>query len=99
MPGTPLYRYSSKKVSDGGEKGTRKVWRSLASDTDNRWSGVDRETVNRASRMESHGVPGEIQVSDATKRLLDEDFVFEDRGMLEIKGIGETRAWILKRRK
>jgi adenylate cyclase len=57
------------------------------------------ETVNRASRMESHGVPGEIQVSDATKRLLDEDFVFEDRGMLEIKGIGETRAWILKRRK
>jgi hypothetical protein len=41
MPGTPLYRYSSKKVSDGGEKNTRKVWRSLASDTDNRWSGVD----------------------------------------------------------
>ena len=57
------------------------------------------ETVNRASRMESHGVPGEVQVSDATKRLLDDTFVFEDRGMLEIKGIGETRAWILKSRK
>lgn len=40
-PGTALYRYSSKKVSDGGEKDTRKVWRALASDTDNRWSGVD----------------------------------------------------------
>lgn len=49
--------------------------------------------------MESHGVPGEIQVSDATKRLLEDAFVFEDRGMVAIKGIGETKAWLLKSRK
>jgi hypothetical protein len=40
-PGTPTYRYSSKTVSDGGESNTRKVWRTLAGDVDNRWSGVD----------------------------------------------------------
>ena len=57
------------------------------------------ETVNRASRMESHGVPGEIQVTDATKLLLEDAFVFEDRGMVAIKGIGETKAWLLKSRK
>jgi hypothetical protein len=39
--GTAVYRYSSKTVSDGGETNTRKVWRALASDVDNRWSGID----------------------------------------------------------
>jgi hypothetical protein len=39
--GTPMYRYSPKKISDGGESNARKVWRALPSDTENRWSGTD----------------------------------------------------------
>jgi len=53
-------------------------------------------TVNIASRMESHGIPGEIQVSDETRRELGEEFIFEDRGMVEIKGMGEMHTWLLK---
>jgi len=39
--GTAVYRYSSKTISDGGEANGRKVWRRLAIDVDNRWSGID----------------------------------------------------------
>ena len=53
------------------------------------------DTVNTASRMESHGLPGAIQVSDATRSLLDGRFEFEDRGEIEIKGKGLRHAWIL----
>ncbi len=55
------------------------------------------DTVNIASRMESHGVAGEIQVTEATRRLLGDEYLFEDRGMLPIKGRGEIRAWTLKK--
>ncbi|MBI2776551.1 MAG: adenylate/guanylate cyclase domain-containing protein [Chloroflexi bacterium] len=53
------------------------------------------DTVNTASRMESHGVPGEIQVSDATWQLLRDAYAFEDRGEVEIKGKGRHRARLL----
>ena len=46
------------------------------------------ETVNLASRLESHGVPGEIQVSGAVRDALGDSFVFVSRGAIEIKGIG-----------
>lgn len=36
---TPLFRYASGKVSDGGEANTRKIWTSLDRDTGNRWTG------------------------------------------------------------
>jgi class 3 adenylate cyclase len=48
------------------------------------------DTVNTASRMESHGVPGRIQVTEATYRRLRDRFQFEDRGEIEIKGKGRT---------
>ncbi len=54
------------------------------------------DTVNTASRMESTGLPGEIQVSESTQRLLREHFRFEDRGLIAVKGKGEVRAYLLK---
>jgi PAS domain S-box-containing protein len=54
------------------------------------------DTVNVASRMESSGLPGEIQISDQTRRLLGECFVCEDRGLIEVKGKGEVRTHLLR---
>jgi class 3 adenylate cyclase len=54
------------------------------------------DTVNTASRMESHGVPGEIQVSEATFELLRDTFVFDERGVIEIKGKGPMRTYLLR---
>jgi adenylate cyclase len=54
------------------------------------------ETVNLASRLESHGLPGEIQVSAAVREALGDSFVFESRGPIEVKGIGRLETWLLK---
>ena len=54
------------------------------------------DTVNTASRMESQGVPGEIQVSDDTYQLLQDRYRFEDRGLIAVKGKGGIRAYLLK---
>lgn len=54
------------------------------------------DTVNVASRMESSGLPGEIQVTDATRKLLDERFLCETRGIVSIKGKGETKTYFLR---
>jgi class 3 adenylate cyclase len=54
------------------------------------------DTVNTASRMESHGLPGAIQVSEATYRLLCDRFEFEDRGEIDVKGKGTHHVYILK---
>ncbi|MEX0307919.1 MAG: adenylate/guanylate cyclase domain-containing protein [Ruegeria sp.] len=53
------------------------------------------ETVNTASRMESHGEPGRIQVTGAVKEELDADYDFELRGVVEIKGLGAVETWFL----
>jgi class 3 adenylate cyclase len=54
------------------------------------------DTVNTASRMESHGVPGAIQVTEATQRLLRDEFEFEDRGPVDVKGKGRMNVYILR---
>ena len=54
------------------------------------------ETVNLASRLESHGLPGEIQVSDAVRTALCDNFSFEPRGAVEVKGVGRIESWLLK---
>ncbi|MBI9098260.1 MAG: adenylate/guanylate cyclase domain-containing protein [Spirochaetaceae bacterium] len=54
------------------------------------------DTVNIASRLESHGIPGEIQVSRETYMLLKDIFDFEKRGTIEIKNVGEVKTWLLK---
>ncbi|QUN32344.1 adenylate/guanylate cyclase domain-containing protein [Cupriavidus sp. KK10] len=51
------------------------------------------ETVNIASRMESHGIAGRVQISEATKEQLGESFLLEARGTINAKGIGELRTW------
>lgn len=53
------------------------------------------DTVNTASRMESHGVPGRIQVTERTYRRLRDAYLFEPRGPVEIKGKGIMDTWFL----
>ena len=54
------------------------------------------DTVNLASRMESGGVPDAVQVTRAVYERLKDQFVFEPRGAIEVKGKGEVEAWLLR---
>lgn len=54
------------------------------------------DAVNTAARMESHGVAGQVQLSDATKNRLDARFEIEDRGLVDIKGKGQMHTWLLR---
>lgn len=53
------------------------------------------DAVNIASRMESHGVPGKIQVSESSHKLLQDTFLFESRGSVPIKGVGDMKTYFL----
>ncbi|MEX2322460.1 MAG: adenylate/guanylate cyclase domain-containing protein [Acidimicrobiia bacterium] len=53
------------------------------------------DAVNTASRMESHGVPGRIQVTSRYRRLLDGRYRFESRGEIEVRGKGSMETWFL----
>ena len=53
------------------------------------------DTVNTASRMESHGLPGCIQVTETTYQQLQEKYSFENRGAIEVKGKGEMNTYFL----
>ena len=53
------------------------------------------DAVNIASRMESQGVAGRVQVTEATRKKLSEPFLLEERGVVEIKGKGEMQTWFL----
>jgi adenylate cyclase len=57
------------------------------------------DAVNTASRVESHGVPGRVQVSEGTRRRLGEPFLLEERGALDVEGKGELKTWFLAGRK
>jgi class 3 adenylate cyclase len=57
------------------------------------------DTVNIASRMESTGVPGSIQISQETYLRIRNMYEFEDRGAIEVKGKGSMRAWLIKDRR
>lgn len=54
------------------------------------------DTVNLASRMEAGGIPDSIQVTRAVYEQLKNQFVFEPRGAIEIKGKGKVEAWLLR---
>jgi guanylate cyclase len=53
------------------------------------------ETVNTASRMESSGVPGRIQVAPSTRELLGDSFRFEEREAVEVKGLGRMTRYLV----
>ncbi len=53
------------------------------------------DAVNVACRMESHGVAGRVQVAESTRRLLDESFLFEERGMPEVDSKGNLKTWFV----
>ncbi len=54
------------------------------------------DTVNLASRMESHGSVGKVHVSSAYKNAAETHFRFAERGMIDVKGIGEMTTWYLE---
>jgi len=53
------------------------------------------DTVNMASRMESHGTPDAIQITRSTWELLRDDFVAEPLGLVDVKGKGSVETWRL----
>jgi len=57
------------------------------------------DTVNTASRMESHGIGGQIQVSHATYKVLKNKYILKKRGMIEMKGKGRLMTYWLQGKK
>ena len=53
------------------------------------------DTVNTASRMESTGLPGCIQVTDRVYRRIRDRYRFQRRGPVQVKGKGELVTWFL----
>ncbi|MDB9519876.1 adenylate/guanylate cyclase domain-containing protein [Roseofilum reptotaenium CS-1145] len=53
------------------------------------------DAVNTASRMESHGLPGMIQVSQSTYEKLQGKYQFQERGKIPIKGKGQLKTYFL----
>ncbi len=54
------------------------------------------DTVNVASRMESSGIPGEVNVSKDTFHLVRDHFIFESRGLIKAKNKGEIEMFLVK---
>lgn len=53
------------------------------------------DAVNIASRMESHGSPGRLHVSDDVRQALDGNYLFEERGVIDIKNRGQMKTWFI----
>ena len=53
------------------------------------------DTVNVASRMESQGEPGRIQITNVTADMLDDEFPLEERGQLNVKGRGLMTTFLI----
>jgi adenylate cyclase len=56
------------------------------------------DTVNTASRMQTTGIPGCIQVTERTRQLLGERYLFRERGIIQVKGKGKMRTYFLSGR-
>ena len=53
------------------------------------------DAVNIASRMESHGLGGAVQITDATYEIIKNEFICEPRGKVNVKGKGEMDVWLV----
>ena len=56
-------------------------------------------TVNLASRMQSSGLPGHVHLSEGTRLRLGDKFHVTERGVVQCKGIGEVRSYMLEGKK
>jgi class 3 adenylate cyclase len=56
------------------------------------------DTVNTASRMQTTGIPGCIQVTERTRELLGDRYLFQERGRIQVKGKGAMRTYFLSGR-
>lgn len=54
------------------------------------------DMVNVAARMESHGEPGEIQITRATYERIQDQFICRPRGLIEVKGKGSMETWFVE---
>ncbi|MEI7896586.1 MAG: adenylate/guanylate cyclase domain-containing protein [bacterium] len=54
------------------------------------------DVVNTASRMESLGVVGEVQITDRVRKKLDGKFNTRERGEIDVKGKGSMKTWLLQ---
>jgi guanylate cyclase len=54
------------------------------------------DAVNVASRMESHGVGGAVQITRPTYELIRDEFICEPRGTLDVKGKGAMDVWLVR---
>ncbi len=57
------------------------------------------DAVNTASRMESQGMPGRVQITRGTHELVADEFDCEPRGTIAVKGKGEMEIWHVLRRR
>jgi adenylate cyclase len=57
------------------------------------------DAVNLASRMESHGIPGAIQVTAAIAGAADHRYRFSSRGTIDVKGVGSIETFLLEGRR
>lgn len=57
------------------------------------------DTVNAASRMELHGLPGKIQVTERVARRLERRYDVEPRGVIDVKGKGRMATYLLVARR
>ena len=57
------------------------------------------DTVNTARRMESHGAAGCIQITETTYHHIQDQYLFEDRGVISVKGKGEMQTYFIKSRR
>ncbi|WP_199299919.1 adenylate/guanylate cyclase domain-containing protein [Trichocoleus sp. FACHB-262] len=57
------------------------------------------DTVNIASRMESHGLPGRVQVTEAAYHHLKTHYTFEKRDIIEVKGKGSMQTYLITGKK
>jgi adenylate cyclase len=57
------------------------------------------DAVNIASRMESHGLGGAVQITQATYELIKDEFLCEPRGTVNVKGKGEMDVWLVVSKK
>jgi signal transduction histidine kinase len=75
----------------GGEEGTVGVGSVF-------WFELPKVAEPHLSMMESQGVAGRIQVTDATRQRLNDSFMLEERGTIDVKGKGEMHPWFLNSR-